>query len=109
MLVARSPRKAERVVFPDELWQTLVSASRSALPLSTGVMDASSRGQGAKDLRAASDARRIGVPAVWSLGFNMKGWHGRGRVLRHPQGDYRALITVAAQQGVALFNLARQA
>lgn len=71
--------------------------------------DASPRGRGAKDGQAARDARRIGVPAAWSLGFNMKGWHGRGRVLRHPQDDYRALITASAQQGIALFNLASQA
>jgi hypothetical protein len=109
LLVASAPSQTERVVFPEKLWQVLKVASASAPPLPGGVTDASPRGRGAKDPQASGDARRIGVPPEWSLGFNMKGWHGRGRVLRHPHDDYPALVTAATQQGVALFNLASQA
>lgn len=113
MLMARAPSPAETVAFPDELWRVLARGSASApaltAALTAAVTDASPRSRGAKDERAAGDARRNGVPPAWSLGFNMKGWHRRGRILRHPQDDYHALVPVAIQQGVALFNLASHA
>jgi hypothetical protein len=109
MLLARAPSEAERVVFPDELWQVLAHGSASAPALTDGVTDASLRGRGAKDEQAAIDAGRNGVPPAWSLGFNMKGWHRRGRILRHPHDDYHALVPVAIHQGLALFNVASQA
>lgn len=108
-LLARAPSEAEKVVFPDELWQVLAHGSSSAPALTDGVRDATLRGRGAKDEQAAIDARRHGVPPTWSLGFNMKGWHRRGRILRHPQDDYHALVPVAIQQGLALFSVASQA
>jgi hypothetical protein len=109
MLVACAPSRAEKVAFPDGLWKALALGSACAPALTGSVRDTSLRGRGAKDNQAASDARRSGVPPSWSLGFNMKGWHGRGRILRHPQDDYHALIAAAAQQGIALFNVASQA
>ena len=64
-------------------------------------------GRGARDVQAASDAKRNGVPPAWSLGFNMKGWHRRERILRRAQDDYHALVPTAMQQGIALFKLAK--
>jgi hypothetical protein len=108
MLMARTPSPAETVAFPDELWRVLALASCSAPALINCVTDASPKGRGAKDVKAASDAKRNGVPPAWSLGFNMKGWHRRGRILRHAQDDYHALVPAAIQQGIALFRLASE-
>ena len=101
MLVASAQKEKEKVVFPDKLWKALVCGYADAPALPLGVTDASPQGRGAKDKRAASDARRHGVPASWSLGFNMKdGGHRRGRVLRHVNDDFGALLPAAIQQGV---------
>jgi hypothetical protein len=39
----------------------------------------------------------------------MKGWHGRGRVIRHSGDDYAALLPAAIGQGISLYEVARQA
>jgi hypothetical protein len=39
----------------------------------------------------------------------MKGWHGRGRVIRHSGVDYGALLPAAIGQGISLYKVARQA
>lgn len=108
MLVVLARKPAERVVFPNELWKALALASAAAPALNQEIEDASPRSRGAKDGQTASNARRNGVPRTWSLGFNMKGWHGRGRVLRHLHDDYGALLPVAIHQGVALYEVAKE-
>jgi hypothetical protein len=109
MLVASARKAKKKVVFPDKLWKALARGYAEAPALPPGVTDASPKGRGAKDKRAAADARRCGVPATWSLGFNLKeGGHRRGRVLRHVDDDFNALLPAAVQQGVALHDIAKK-
>jgi hypothetical protein len=103
MIVAMAPTAAAKIVFPDRLWQVLAAAAEAAPALPDGITDASTRGRGARG-QVGADARRIGVPTAWSRGFSMQGWHGRGRTLRHSDGDYAALLPAAVEQGVALFG-----
>lgn len=108
MLVAQAASPGERVAFPDRLWSSLALGAAAAPALATGVIDGSSRSRGARDRRVAGDARRNAVPPTWSLGYDMKGWHGRGRVIRHSGDDYGALLPAAIGQGIALYEVARQ-
>jgi len=109
MLVALASNRGERVVFPDRLWNALAHGSAVTPALRNGITDGSRRGRGARDRIVADDARRNGVPPTWSLGYNMKGWHGRGRVLQHASGDYGVLLPAAIEQGAALYEVANQA
>ncbi len=95
------------MVFPDRLWRALAVGSTVAPVLPEGITDASVRGRGARG-QAEVDAQRNGVQAAWSRGFSQPGWHGRGRTLRHVNGDYAALLPAAIEQGVALFGAARR-
>ena len=106
MVVALAPAAAGKIVFSDRLWRTLAAGAVAAPALPEGITDASVRGRGARG-QAGVDARRNGVPAAWSRGFDRSGWHGRGRTLRHVNGDYAALLPAALEQGVALFEAAR--
>jgi hypothetical protein len=106
MVVALAPAAADKIVFPDRLWRALAAGAAAAPALPEGITDASMRGRGARG-RAGVDARRNGVPAAWSRGFDQSGWHGRGRTLRHVNGDYGALLPGALEQGLALFETAR--
>lgn len=106
-LVAMAPTTHGKIRFPDRLWRALVAGSTSAPVLPSGISDASPSGHGAKG-QAGADARRVGVPAAWSCGFSMQGWHSRGRTLRHGDGDYAALLPAAMEQGVALFETAKR-
>jgi hypothetical protein len=108
MIVAMAPTAAAKVVFPDRLWQVLLAAAETAPALPDGITDASTSGRGARG-QVGADAQRIGVPTAWSRGFSMHGWHGRGRTLRHTDGDYAALLPSAVEQGVALFRVAKHA
>lgn len=109
MLVVLAADPGERIVFPDRLWNALALVCAASPALAEGVADASNPSRGARDRQVADDARRNGVPPTWSLGYNMKGWHGRGRVLQHVNGDYGVLLPVAINQGVALYDAAEQA
>lgn len=108
MIVAMAPAAAAKIAFPDRLWQVLVAAAEAAPALPDGITDASTSGRGARG-QVGADARRIGVPTAWSRGFSMQGWHGRGRALRHRDGDYAALLPAAVEQGLALFGVAKRA
>ena len=108
MVVAQAPASTDKVTFPDRLWRALARGSSAVPAIPEGVTDASPRGRGAKG-QAGLDARRNGVPAAWSRGFSMPGWHGRGRTLRHIDGDYAALLPAALEQGTALFEAAKRA
>jgi hypothetical protein len=108
MVVAQAPTSTDKVIFPDRLWHALAQGSSAVPALPEGISDASATGRGAKG-KAGFDARRNAVPTAWSRGFSMKGWHGRGRTLRHIQGDYGALLPAAVEQGVALFHAAARA
>jgi hypothetical protein len=101
MVMALAPTSTDKIVFPDRLWRALVAGSAAAPALPEGITDASARGRGARG-QAGVDAQRNRVPAAWSRGFIMRGWHGRGRTLRHITGDYAALLSAAIEQGVAL-------
>jgi hypothetical protein len=109
MLVAAGTEKRQKVVFPDRLWRVLAAGHAFLPALTGGVADTSRRGRGARDPQVADGARRNGVPPAWSLGYDMKGWHGRGRVLRHAHDDYDMLLPAAIEQGMALYDIARQA
>ena len=109
MLVVLAANPGERAVFPDRLWNALALGCAAAPTLAEGVTDGSNRRRGARDRLIADDARRNGVPPTWSLGYNMKGWHGRGRVLQHDNGDYGVLLPAAIDQGIALYEVAMQA
>jgi hypothetical protein len=109
MLVKLAGNPRNKAVIPDKLWKALAIGSATAPVLAEGVADGSSRGRGAKDRQVADGARRNGVPPTWSLGYNMKGWHGRGRVLHHANGDYKVLLPAAIEQGAALYETAKRA
>lgn len=108
MVVALAPTSADKIDFPDRLWRALAAGSAVAPALSEDITDASARARGAQG-QAGVDAQRNGVPAAWSRGFSQPGWHGRGRTLRHVNGDYAALLPAAIEQGVALFEAAKRA
>src|ERR1035441_5733738 len=108
MVVALALNSANKIDFPDRLWRALAAGSAVAPALSEGITDASARGRGAQG-QAGVDAQRNGVPAAWSRGFSQPGWHGRGRTLRHVNGDYAALLPAAIEQGVVLFGAAKLA
>jgi hypothetical protein len=106
MIVALAPTPADKIAFPDRLWRGLVAGATVAPALPKGITDASVRGRGARG-QAGVDAQRNSVPAAWSRGFNLPGWHSRGRTIRHVNGDYAALLPAALEQGLALFEAAR--
>jgi hypothetical protein len=107
MVVALAPTSADKIDFPDRLWRAVAAGSAVAPVLPEGITDASSRGRGAQG-QAGDEAQRNSVPPAWSRGFNQPGWHGRGRTLRHVNGDYADLLSAAIEQGVALFDAARR-
>lgn len=108
MVVAMAPARTEKIGFPDRLWQALAAGSATAPALPGNITDASANSRGARG-QAGVDALRNDVPPAWSRGFDMRGWHGRGRTLRHAKGDYRALLPAAIDQGTALFQTATKA
>lgn len=109
VMLAAEGVTGSKVSFPEAAWHKLGRAARGgAPPLPEGVADTSlDRYGGSTQDRAQLQlaAAAAGCPAAWTKGYNMKGWHARGRKLHHAEDNPEALLAAAFEQGQALYEV----